>query len=157
VSYAIHAVAAARATFGFGLLLLGWRERTRTDITDELAALLTMFAGVLFGVLWAILDFTRDWVAYSDLQRSNAETMTEFLSNDIAAVLAALLAVSVYWRLRSARREALASSAAWLFDGPSRVLDRHGLAMTTIGMGLIAATVLTLWFAGRPVPGVSIP
>jgi hypothetical protein len=157
VTQAVHAVGAACATFAFGLLLLGWRERTRTDVSDELAALLSIFAGVLFGVLWAVVDFTRDWVAYSDLQKSNTQTMTEFLSNDVAAVLAALLAVSVYCRLRSAQRTALGASAEWLVDRPSRLLDRHGLALTTVAAGLIGMTLLTLWFAGRPVPGVSIP
>jgi hypothetical protein len=157
VTQLVHAVSAACATFAFGLLLLGWRERTRTDISDELAALLIMFGGVLFGVLWAIVDFTRDWVAYSDLQQSNTQTMADFLSNDVAVVLATLLAVRMYSRLAARRRQTLASRAEWLVDGPSRLLDRHGMALTTIAVGLIGATVLTLWFAGRPVPGVSIP
>jgi hypothetical protein len=157
VTQVVHAVGAACATFAFGVLLLGWRERTRADLSDELAALLTMFAGVFFGVLWALLDFLRDWVAYSDLQKSNTETMLNFLSNDVAVVLATLLAVRVYCRLKSAQRNTMGTSAEWLVDGPSRVLDRHSMALTTIAAGLIAATVLTLWFAGRPVPGVSIP
>ena len=154
----IHAIDAACATFIFGLLLLGWRERTHIDLTDELAALLTMFAGILFGVLWEIVEFVRDWVAYSDLQKSNTDTMTDFLWNDIATVLAGLLAVRVYCRVVSQiDRRQLAAVAEWLVDGPSRVLDRHGFALTVVAVGLTAATILALWFSGRPVPGLPIP
>jgi hypothetical protein len=153
-----QAIAAVCATFLFGLLLLGWRQRTRTEISMELATLLAMFAGILFGVLWEVIEFVRDWVEYSDLQKSNTGTMMNFLFNDIGAALGALLATYVYCHLATAaNREVLAGTAEWLVDGPSRVLDRHGLALTTIAVSLIAATVLTLWFAGRPVPGISIP
>src|SRR5437868_1393631 len=72
--------------FGFallvGLLLLGWRDRARIDITDKLATLTAMFAGILFGVMWEIVEFILDWVRYSDLQKSNSDTMTDLLSND---------------------------------------------------------------------------
>jgi hypothetical protein len=154
----VHAVDGLCAAFTFGLLFIGWRAQARVDLTDELAALVTMFSGVLFGVLWEIVEFLRDWVAYSDLQKSNNDTMTDFLCNDVAVVVAALLAMRVYCHVLSpAERQRLGATAEWLVDGPSRLLDRHGLALTAITLGLIAASVLSLWLAGRPVPGIPIP
>src|SRR5205823_3078761 len=106
------------------------RHRTRAEITDELAALLAMFGGILFGVLWEIVEFVRDWVAYSDLQKSNTDTMTDFLWNDLATVIAALVAMRVYCRVvTAADRDQLAGVAEWLVDGPSHMLDRHGFAL----------------------------
>ena len=154
----IHAVDAACATFIFAMLLLGWREWNHIDLSDELAALLAMFAGILFGVLWEIVEFIRDWVAYSDLQKSNTDTMTDFLANDVACVIAALLAVRIYCHLTSSQdRKLFGETAEWLVDGPSRLLDRHGLAIAVIAGCCIAAAVTSLWFAGRPVPGISVP
>jgi hypothetical protein len=154
----IHALDAALATAIFGLLFLGWRDLAQIDVTDELAAMLIVFFGILFGVAWEVVEFVRDWVAYSDLQKSNTDTMTDFLWNDVAAILAALLVVRLYCHLTSGRdRKALGETAEWLVDGPSRLLDRHGLTMAVIVGCVIAAAVAALWFAGRPVPGLSIP
>jgi hypothetical protein len=154
----VHAVDGFIATLIFGLLLLGWRAQASVELVDELAALLTMFFGILFGILWEIVEFLRDWVAYSDLQKSNTDTMTDFLCNDVAVVLAALVALRVYCHvLVPADRQRLGVTAEWLVDGPSRVLDRHGFALLTLAVGVIAVSVLLLWFAGRPVPGIPIP
>lgn len=154
----VHAVDGFCAAFIFGLLLLGWRARAQIDLADELAALLTMFFGIFFGVMWEIVEFLRDWVAYSDLQKSNNDTMTDFLCNDVAVVIATLVAMRVYCHvLRPAERENLGTTAEWLVDGPSRGLDRHGLTLSVIAIGVIAACVLALWFSDRPVPGIPIP
>jgi hypothetical protein len=154
----VHAVSAACAAFIFGLLLLGWRDRTHVALSDELATLLTLFFGVLFGVLWEIVEFVRDWVAYSDLQKSNTDTMTDFLFNDVATVIAALVAMRLYCHaITAADRERLGAVAEWLVHGPSRLLDRHGFALLTAAVCIIAACVALLWFAGRPVPGLPIP
>ena len=154
----VHAVDGACATFLFGLLLLGWREDARVELTDEVTALLTLFAGVLFGVLWEVVEFVRDWVAYSDLQKSNTDTMTDFLCNNLATVIAALVVMRVYCRaIAVSDRKRLGEVAERLVHGPSRVLDRHGLALLTLAACAIAACIALLWFAGRPVPGLPIP
>jgi hypothetical protein len=154
----VHAVDGFCAAFIFGLLFLGWRQQARVELADELAALMTMFFGVLFGLVWEVVEFIRDWVAYSDLQKSNTDTMTDFLCNDVAVVIAALLAMRVYCHVLAASdRQSLGATAEWLVDGPSRLLDRHGLALTALAVGLLAASIAALWFAGRPVPGIPIP
>jgi hypothetical protein len=154
----IHAADAACVAFIFGMLLLGWRAHNHVDLSDELVALTTIFVGILFGVLWEIVEFVWDWVSYSDLQKSNSDTMTDFLWGNLAAIAGVLIAMRVYCHLTTAAdRERLGAAAAWLVDGPSRLLDRHGMALLVIAFGLIAAAVLSLWFAGRPVPGLPIP
>ncbi|MBV9582049.1 MAG: hypothetical protein JO057_25995 [Chloroflexi bacterium] len=154
----IHAVDGACATAIFGLLFLGWRAQARIDFTDELSALLILFVGVFFGVMWEIVEFVRDWVAYSDLQKSNTDTMTDFLCNDIASLVAMLLVLRIYCHVASAEdRKVLGQMAEWLVDGPSRVLDRHGLALAVLAAACIAGAIASLWFAGRPMPGLPIP
>jgi hypothetical protein len=154
----VHAVDGFCVTFAFGLLLLGWRDYEQIGLTDELVGLLTVCAGVFFGVVWEVVEFIRDWVAYSDLEKSNSDTMTDFLCNHVMAVIAMLIVMRMYSRGSSPEdRRAVGQTAEWLVDGPSRVLNRHGFAMATIGVVVIAAAVAALWFTGRPVPGIPIP
>src|SRR5579872_6255489 len=115
----VHALDGFCAALPFGLLLFGWREYERIDLTDELATLITICAGVLFGVLWEIVEFIRDWVTGSDLQKSNADTMTDFLCNDVAVIIAALIATRIATR---GHVGGLGQIAEWIVDGPSRVL-----------------------------------
>ncbi len=154
----VHAADGFCAALLFGFLFLGWRERARIDLADELAALLTMFFGIFFGVMWEIVEFVRDWVAYSDLQKSNTDTMTDFLCNDVAVVVASLIAIRLYCHvLGRYDRATLGTTDEWLVDGPSRVLDRHGFLLTILAGLVVAMAIALLWFAGRPVPGIPIP
>ena len=154
----VHAVDGFCATFIIGLLLLAWRDYKSIDLTDELSAVLAMFSGIFFGVMWEIIEFIRDWVADSDLQKSNTDTMTDFLANDIATLAAALLAARLYCHAINPReRQELGRATAWLVNGPSRALDRHGWLLTGATFAAIAIAVALLWFADRPVPGLAIP
>src|SRR5436309_9454559 len=80
----VHAVDGFCATVIFSMLLFAWRDATAVALPDELGSLLSIFAGIFFGVMWEIVEFIRDWVAYSDLQKSNTDTMTDLLGNDVA-------------------------------------------------------------------------
>jgi hypothetical protein len=138
-----------------GLMLHAWRDREHIDLSDQLATLMTICIGIFAGVMWELVEFVLDWVRYSDLQKSNSDTMTDLLWNDVGAVIGALLAVRVYCHvLRANDRAELGHTATWVLDGPSRVLDRHGFLVSIIVALLIAAAVAALWFAGRPVPGL---
>src|SRR5437762_11728181 len=129
-----------------GVLLLGWRDLAAINLSDQLAALLTMCSGMFFGVLWEIVEFVLDWVRYSDLQKSNSDTMTDLLWNDVAAVVGALLAARWYCHvLRANERSETGQIAIWLIDGPNRWLARHGFLLTIIVAVLGAAAVAALW------------
>jgi hypothetical protein len=153
----VHAIAGLFVALLIGLLVLGWRDRQRIDLIDQLAALMTMFSGVLFGVIWELIEFVLDWVRYSDIQKSNTDTITDLLWSDVGAVIGAVLAVRLYchW-LRARDRHQFEAVAVWLFDGPSRWLDRHGLLMSVVVALVAGAAVAALWFADRPVPGFPI-
>jgi hypothetical protein len=153
----VNLVAAFVACGGAGLLLLAWRDRERIGLDDRIAALLTMCFGLLFGVTWEVIEFLIDWVWALQLQRSNLDTMTDLLWNDVGAVVGGALIVWIYCRMISVElRLRLGALAIFLIDGPSRWLNRHGFAMTIVVTLVVAAAVGALWFAGRPVPGFPI-
>jgi hypothetical protein len=54
------------------------------------------------------------------------------------------------------RRMRLGVLAVWVSDGPSRMLDEHGFAITLTCTLLVTVAVAALWFAGRSVPGFPI-
>src|SRR5919201_2757128 len=115
----VHALDAACATLLFGVLLFAWRDLERVDLADELAALMAMCAGVFFGVIWEIVEFVIDWVGNADLQKSNSDTMTDFLWSDLGAAVAAVVAARLYCRRLGRReREGLGGLAVWLVSGP---------------------------------------
>jgi hypothetical protein len=152
-----HALGAFVAAGAVGLVLLAWRDRESLDIDDRIVALVTMCLGLLFGVAWELIEFVLDWVRNSDLQFSNLDTMSDLLWNDVGAVVAGSVVVSAYCHLLGANvRARLGALAVWLFDGPSRVLDKHGFLMTIVVTLIAASAVAVLWFTGRPVPGFPI-
>ena len=142
---------------GFGVVLLGYRDRSGVQLTEQLAALLTIFVGVALGMVWEVLQFLADWTLNTDLQPSNLDSMVELLWGDVFSVVGAVLSTWLYCRVLSpSQRSALGDFGVWLFTGPSRVLDRHGFAMTIVFTLLAAVAVVALWFTGRPVPGFPI-
>jgi hypothetical protein len=145
-----HSLVTFGVTLAFGLLVLGWRDRERVEIGDHLAALLSMLAGILFGVVWEIAEFLIDWIFQTDLQTSNTDTMVDLLWTDVGAVVAAVLATRVYCHvLTASQRTALGARAHRLVDGPSRMLDRHGKLITLVVVVLSGAAVASLWYTGR--------
>jgi hypothetical protein len=146
----IHALVTLAVTLGVGLVLLGWRDRERIQIGSHLAALVSMLAGILFGVVWELVEFLIDWIFQTDLQQSNPATMNDLLWTDIGAVVAAVLAVRLYCHvLAPSQRLALGGLAARLVDGPSRLLDRHGKLIALVVVVLSCAAVASLWYTGR--------
>ena len=151
----VHGLEGFLVAITAGLLLLAWRDHERIDLSDQLAVLMTICVGIFVGVMWEIVEFVLDWVRYSDLQKSNSDTMTDLLWNDVGAVVGALLAARMYCHvLRANERSETGQIAVWLIDGPNRVLDRHGFLVSIIVALVVAAAVAAVWFAGRPVPGV---
>jgi hypothetical protein len=140
-----------------GLLLMSYRDRRRVDLADELACLLAILVGFAFGMVWEVAEFVLDWVAGLDLQLTNTDSMLDLLAGNVGAVVGAVLASWLYCHALSAgQRQRLGEWAVWLSDGPSRLLDRHGFAITLGFSALVTIAVALLWFAGRPVPGFPI-
>jgi prolipoprotein diacylglyceryltransferase len=150
----MYFVAALGFSLLIGLLVLGWRDRKGIELGDQQATLLSILAGIQFGVLWKLVEFVLDWVWNADLQKSNTETVVDLLWNDVGAVVGAVLSARLYCHVANASQRAkLGAVATWLVSGPSRGLDRHGGLVTIVLAVLASLTVAGLWLAGRPVPG----
>jgi len=150
-----HFVLIVPVVIAFGVVLLGYRDRARVDLPDQLAALLAMLVGMLVAMLVELVEFVSDWVLSTQIQPTNTDTMLDLLASYVGAAVGAVFAMTIFCRwLTAAQREWLGSLGVWLSDGPSRVLDKHGFAITFAVTGLVGITVAALWFAGRPVPGI---
>ena len=153
----VEAVATLLVVVAIGNLLLAYRDTRAIHLPDQLAAFLAMLAGFAFGMLWELVEFISDWVASTDLQPSNLNSMMDLLASNVAAVVGGVLATWVYCHVLGAeQREELGNLAGWLSDGPSKLLDRHGYAMMLLFTAVTVLAVVALWFAGRPVPGFPI-
>lgn len=151
----LHGAEGCLVTLTFGLLFFAYRDRARLGLSDPMVAFTTILGGFVFAMSWEILEFFLDWARYSDIQKSNADTMTDMLWTDLGVAIAAVLAAHAYahWTTRRQRAE-LGAASEWMVEGPSRVLTRHG-GWVLIGVVLLFAVLVgALWIAGgRTIPG----
>jgi hypothetical protein len=139
-----------------GYLLLGYRDRQRLDVHTQIVSLVNIFIGVAFGAFWEFLEFVLDWIRYSDMQKSNTDTMTDMLSNNLGAVLGTLLVFHAYYRWTGLDvRGELGDLAIWVFTPVGQLLDQHGKLLGVLVLLGIALYVAALWFAERPLPFVA--
>ena len=151
----VHAVEGACLAAVVAVLLLGHRDYARTSLANQLAALAAMLVGVTAGVVWELIEFVLDWVADLEVQKSNTDTMTDFLWTDFGVVVGTLLAVHAYahW-VSDAERAASGALAERLARPVTWLLDRHGHLVAALALLIMAAAVIVLWFTGRPIPGL---
>jgi hypothetical protein len=135
-------------------LLLGYRKRHNLDIPDGLAALGAMLFGMTLGASWELVEFALDWFGNANLQKSNADTMTDILTNDAGAIFGALLAFWWYRHRTSERqKEEFGAIADWLTGRLSRLFTEHGFLVGVIVAAAIGGLVLAGWLMDRaPVP-----
>jgi hypothetical protein len=134
-------------------LLLGYRDAYQKRLPIHLVAALALLLGVTVGAVWEFVEFGSDWFGDSNLQKSNADTMSDFISNDLGAFVATLLGLRLYARwLGADQRTQAGQLARWLALGPSRVLDAHGRLI-----GATSAPVLCLLLAGAAAIDIGWP
>lgn len=152
----VHPLEVALATAAFAWLLLGYVDTYQLRLSRPAIGALSMLIGATLGTLWEFIEFLSDWFGNADLQKSNADTMTDVFSNDVGAYLAALGALWLYHRaLRDDARRELGHFARWLTHGPGRLLERRGALVGAIFTLLLAALVLAAWLVDRrPIPPV---
>ncbi len=135
-------------------LLLGYRERHKLDIPDGLAAFGAMLFGMALGASWELVEFAFDWFGNANLQKSNADTMTDILTNDAGAIFGALFAFWL-WRHHTSQvaREESGQIADWLTGRLSHLLGRHGFLVGVLVALAFAAIIFAGWYVDRgPIP-----
>ncbi len=142
----VHPTLIALSSMIATYLLLGYRERGDARLSTRLAAALGWLFGASLGAFWEFVEFAGDWFGNTDLQKSNADTMTDLLANCNGALVATLLAVWIYYHwVPESERQDMGRLAEWLTDGLGRFLARHGrlvgAAFVVIVVGLIGAAV----------------
>jgi hypothetical protein len=152
----LHAVAAGCFALVFGLLLLGFRDAERIDLSAHLAGMATILVGMTFGSVWEIVEFSLDWVLHTDLQTSNPETMLDLLFGVVGGVTGGLVALRTYHRgLGDRQRKELGTLADWLWAPAARLLDERGGMVAMLALLALLALIGALWVAGgRYVPGL---
>ncbi len=141
----VHPMLVALTAWLGAWLLLGYAEAFGKRMPIHLVAAIAMLLGVSVGASWEYVEFLSDWFGDANLQKSNADTMTDLIANDIGAFVATLLALRLFprWLSSQQRREA-GHLAQWLSNGPTRLLGDHG---RVIGAAVAAALAAILWAA----------
>ncbi len=150
----VHPAEIFLATGVATFLLLGYRECHRLDIPDGLAAFGAMLFGMALGASWELVEFAFDWFGNANLQKSNADTMTDILTNDAGAVFGALFAFWLFRHHTDARaREECGRIADWLTGRLAELLGRHGVLVGVLVGLAFAAIIFAGWYIDRgPIP-----
>jgi hypothetical protein len=152
----VHGVEGFLVAVLVGYLLLGYRHSGQLEAHIQVVALVTTFIGVSFGAFWEFLEFVLDWVRRSDLQKSNTDTMTDMLWNNLCVVLGTFFVSFAYYHwTNEAERRGLGKLAAQVFAPIGQLLDQHGRLLTMLVLMGIALYVAALWFSERPLPFVA--
>jgi hypothetical protein len=151
----VHPTEIFLATFMGALLLLGYIDTYELRMSRELAAAVSMLFGASLGTLWEFFEFLSDWFGNTDLQKSNADTMTDIFANDAGAFVATLLALWLYHHWTSPRlREELGHLAHWLTEWPGKQFRRHGGLIGTVFVLIILGICAAAWFVDRNPPSL---
>jgi hypothetical protein len=138
----VHPTEIALAGVLLVFLLLGYRDHGDARFGSRQAALIAWLLAAALGALWEFVEFTSDWFGNADLQKSNADTMTDILANDIGALIATLLAVwLLYALIGHGQRAEMGRLAEWLTGGLGRLLERFGMV---VGGGLALAVTTAI-------------
>ncbi|MBV9544337.1 MAG: hypothetical protein JOY61_08155 [Chloroflexi bacterium] len=143
----VHPTLVALTALIAGWLLLGYRDAFRKRIPMHFVAAFGMLLGLSVGAFWEFVEFTGDWFGNSDLQKSNGDTLTDIISNNIGALVATLIGLWLYAHvIRRDEREDMGRIAAWMTHGPRRLLQQHG---RVVGGVLLAGFVALVVAAVR--------
>jgi hypothetical protein len=152
----VHPTLVALTALMAGWLLLGYRDAFGLRITTHFGATFGWLVGASIGAFWEFIEFFSDWFGNTDLQKSNGDTMTDMLSNDIGAFVATLIGCWLYFHvLGSQQRCAMGQIAQWLSDGPARLLDRHGRLVGGVLACLVATLLAATQWVDRGTPALA--
>jgi hypothetical protein len=112
--------------------------------------------GMCVGAFWEFIEFGSDWFGDANLQKSNGDTITDIISNDIGAFAATLFGLWVYTHvLNDNQRREMGEVARWLAHGPRRLLERHGRVVGSLVAVLFAAVLFASQWIDRGDPALA--
>ncbi|HEY3063228.1 MAG TPA: hypothetical protein VGL99_30010, partial [Chloroflexota bacterium] len=96
----VHPTLVALTAWLSAWLLLGYRDAFRKRLPVHVIAAVGLLLGIAVGATWEYVEFASDWFGDADLQKSNADTMTDLISNDVGAFVALQFSLRLYGYLR---------------------------------------------------------
>jgi hypothetical protein len=152
----VHPTLVALTAMIAAWLLLGYREAYRKRLPIQFAALFGMLLGMCVGAFWEFVELASDWFGDANLQKSNGDTITDIISNDIGAFAATLFGLWVYTRVLSDKqRHEMGNIARWLAHGPQRLLQSHGRLVGAMMAVLFAAALFASQWIDRGDPALA--
>src|SRR5207248_1536613 len=150
----VHPAEIFLATGVATFLFLGYRHIRQLNLPDGLSAAVAILFGMTLGAAWELLEFGLDWFGNANLQKSNADTMTDILTNDAGAIFGTLLAFWLYrHKATDHQKEELGSIADWLTDRLANLFERHGFLVGIVIALAFAALIAAGWYIDRgPIP-----
>lgn len=148
----VHSTLVALTAIVGAWLLLGYRDAFGKRIPTQFAAVFGLLLGMCIGAFWEFIEFVSDYFGDANLQKSNGDTMTDVIGNDLGAFVATLFGMWFYFHVLSdEQRRDMGSVARWLAHGPYRLFQRHGRLVGSVVAVLFAAVlVLSQWVDRNP-------
>jgi hypothetical protein len=152
----VHPTLVALTAMIAAWLLLGYRDAFGKHIPVQLAGAFGLLTGMCVGAVWEFVEFTSDWFGNTNLQKSNADTLTDIMANNIGAFVATLFGLWLYTHvLTSHQRQEIGSIARWLAHGPSRFIDRHGRLVGVTAALLLGMLLFASQWVDRDTPALA--
>jgi hypothetical protein len=149
----VHPTLVALTAMVAAWLLLGYRDAYDARISARLSLAVGWLVGASVGAFWEFVEFTSDWLGNTDLQKSNGDTMTDMLSNDIGAFVAILIGAWIYFHwLGERQRDDMGRVARWIGHGPAHLLSIHGRLVASVCAAVVVGLIGTAWWIDRATP-----
>lgn len=134
-------------------LVLGYAEARGKRIPTQFGALFGIVLAMVIGALWEFIEFGSDYFGDANLQKSNGDTITDIIGNDLGGWLAVLAGTWIFCHvLQPEQRRDMGEIAAWIGHGPRRLLQRHGRLVGGVLAALLAiALFMARWVDRDPV------
>jgi hypothetical protein len=152
----VHPLLVALTALIAGWLVLGYAHAYGKRISIHFGAAFGLLIGTSLGAFWEFVELGSDWFGGANLQKSNADTMTDIIANDIGAFVATLLGMFLFVHvLNDHQRREMGQIARWLAHGPGLVLQRHGRLVGACAASVFAAVMLAAQWVDRDEPALA--